>query len=144
MPLIIEKSAGGIVYKRVDDAFLWLVIQNKGGSQHWGFPKGHVGDKVSSEGIHEAAIREVQEEGGIKALIINDKPIAIQYFFKSGINLHKKTVYYFLMEYTEGDTKNHDTEVFEAKFVPEKELLEILTYKNDKDAFIKMRDKITD
>ncbi len=136
-----EISAGGIVYKKNKNQFFWLICQH---SQHkgWVFPKGLIGDKNENEDMIAAALREVEEEGGVKAKIVFSNPIKTQYQYRWQDFLIKKTVYYFIMEYLSGDPKNHDWEVSEAKFVSEKEVLDILTYKSDKQAFKKVLDII--
>jgi len=85
--------------------------------------------------MEKAALREVEEEGGIKAKIINDQPIKAQYSYQWNNVLVKKTVFYFLMEYVSGDPKNHDWEMSEAKFVSADKVKKILTYPSDKQAF---------
>ena len=152
-----EVSAGGIVYKREKTRnvktskknlnVLWLICQH---SQHkgWIFPKGLIGDKNSNESMKEAALREVEEEGGVKAKIIDDRPVRVSYMYQWQNSPHggkdgerilvKKTVYYYLMEYVSGDPKNHDWEVSEAKFLPENEVKNTLTYKADRQAFDKI------
>lgn len=146
-----EVSAGGIVYKKLDDSprkdkLLWLVVQH---SQHkgWVFPKGLVGDTNPNEKKQTAAVREVEEEGGVKATIVYPEPIKVKYVYQWSESPHggkrgekilvKKTVYYFLMNYLSGDPKNHDWEVSEAKFLTEKEVKKILTYETDRKAFEK-------
>ena len=133
----IETSSGGIVYKKKGLDLQWLIIQHST-AKHWGFPKGHVADKVKEEKLEEAALREVFEEGGIKAKIVSDTPITTTYFFKMEGILRKKTVHYFLMEYLSGNTQDHDWEVQEAKFVSKEELLQTLTYESDIEAFKKI------
>lgn len=137
-----EISAGGIVFKNVSRskfhvARLWLICQH---SQHkgWVFPKGLVGDHAKDEAMEQAALREVEEEGGIKAKIITNKPIITNYQYIWKGNLIKKTVYYFLMKYISGDPKNHDWEMQEAKFMTEEEVKKTLTYRSDQEAFEKM------
>jgi 8-oxo-dGTP pyrophosphatase MutT (NUDIX family) len=158
-----EVSAGGIVYKKskiksqkfkikiqnskVKSSKLkveekkakvyWLVVQH---SQHkgWVFPKGLIGDIKVGEKMEEAALREVEEEGGVKARIVYDKPVKVEYTYRFGDYLVKKTVYYFLMEYISGDPKNHDWEVSDAKFLTEEAVKKILTYPSDKKAFEKI------
>ena len=74
-----ERSAGGIVYKIVDGHIYWFVIKtlSKKKTLYHGkkirhtiykFPKGHLD---SGEVLKQAAIREVEEEGRIKAKIID-------------------------------------------------------------------------
>ena len=140
-----EISAGGIVFKqgktqnknnplKKTEEIVWLITQH---SQHkgWGFPKGLIGDKNSSEKMEEAALREVQEEGGIKTKIVSPKPVEVNYKYRFKDFLVDKTVYYFLMEYISGDPKDHDWEVSEAKFVPEEEVKKTLSFKSDQEAF---------
>jgi len=133
MKTIHQTSAGGIVFKNN----LWLICQH---SEHkgWVFPKGFVGDNNKNESMEQAALREVEEEGGIKAKIINDQPIKTQYSYQWNNVLVKKTVFYFLMEYLSGDPKNHDWEMSEAKFVNENEVKKTLSYPSDKKAFEKI------
>lgn len=134
MKLKFETSAGGIVYKKQGKNVVWLVTQH---SEHkgWGFPKGLIGDKEKNEPMDQAALREVEEEGGVEAKIITELPQPAKYMYRFKDALVKKTVYYFLMEYLTGDPKNHDWEVSDAKFLNENEVKKILTYKTDKDAF---------
>lgn len=140
MKIIYQKSAGGIVYKKNKDNnpqnYLWLICQH---SQHkgWVFPKGLVGDKKVNESMIDAALREVEEEGGIKAKIVNNNPIITNYQYQWQKKLIKKTVYYFLMEYLSGDPKNHDWEMSDAKFVSASEVKKTLTYQSDIEAFKK-------
>jgi len=139
MKIINQISAGGIVLKLITNhqslvTRLWLICQH---SQHkgWVFPKGFVGDKDKNESNETAALREVEEEGGVKAKIINPKPIETHYEFKlNGLQV-KKTVFLFLMEYVSGDPKNHDWEMSDAKFVTIDEVKKTLTYPSDKQAF---------
>lgn len=137
MKLKVEVSAGGIVYKNDTGLKLWLVIQHSRGG-HWSFPKGHIGDKIANEQKEAAALREVEEEGGVKAKIISDEPVSTQYMYRRGEYLHKKTVYYFLMEYASGDPADHDHEVSEAKFISAAEVRKVITYETDLEAFEKI------
>lgn len=132
-----EFSAGGIVFKKQRNKTLWLVVQH---SQHkgWVFPKGLIGDKKENEKMEEAALREVEEEGGVKTKIVHNKPIKVNYMYRFDEFLVKKTVYYFLMEYISGNPKDHDWEISDAKFLTKDEVEEILTYQSDKKAFNKI------
>lgn len=137
MKIIYQKSAGGIVYKKDKNKFLWLICQH---SQHkgWVFPKGLIADKKNNESMIEAALREVEEEGGVKAKIVNNNPIITNYQYQWKGELIKKKVYYFLMEYISGDPKNHDWEMSDAKFVSTSKVKKTLTYKSDLEAFEKI------
>lgn len=134
MSMVLQTSAGGIVYKKQAGKVLWLIGQH---SQHkgWVFPKGLVADQHQNERLDDAALREVEEEGGVKAKIIKLLPSPVSYIYRFEGQLTKKTVYYFLMEYVSGDPQNHDWEMSEAKFVTEEEAMQTLTYPSDKQAF---------
>lgn len=134
-----ETSAGGIVFRQLKISNFqfkieWLVTQH---SQHkgWVFPKGLIGDTVTDEPMEVAALREVEEEGGVKAKIMNPKPVTVSYSYKWNDLQIEKTVHYFLMEYISGDPKNHDWEMMDAKFIPENEVTPLLTYPSDREAF---------
>jgi len=137
-----EFSAGGIVFKPIRQAqgkkdYLILVAQH---SQHhgWIFPKGLIGDHPSTgsgqakkETKEQAALREVEEETGIVAKIKTSFEPVVYWFVFKGEKV-KKTVYYFLMEYVSGDTKNHDFEMESVEWLPKDEVLERLSYPSDK------------
>lgn len=133
MKEINQTSAGGIVYRGSQ----WLICQH---SQHkgWVFPKGFVGDINKGESNEAAALREVEEEGGVKAKIVSPEPVISHYEYKLEDILYKKTVLYFLMEYLSGNPKDHDWEMMDAKFVPEDDVVKILTYPSDVQAFTKI------
>lgn len=142
MKVVNQLSAGGIVYKKKrksspENEKLWLICQH---SQHkgWVFPKGLVGDHNLNEAVEQAALREVQEEGGIDAKIVYPQPIITNYQFKWKDQLIKKTVHYFLMEYISGDPKDHDWEMTDAKFVNEDQVRKTLSYESDREAFGKV------
>lgn len=134
-----ETSAGGIVFRRVQSpessvGIVWLVTQH---SQHkgWVFPKGLVGDSVANESMVTAALREVEEEGGVKARILYPNPVKVSYSYVWNDLQVDKTVYYYLMEYVSGDPKDHDWEMMDAKFISQDKVLPLLTYPSDKQAF---------
>lgn len=135
-----EISAGGIVFK-VDLSGIpkWLIVQH---SKHkgWIFPKGLVGDKIDGEEKEETAIREVEEEGGVKARICWKKPFTGSYiYFFQGQKIFK-TVYFYLMEYLSGDINNHDNEVSDAKWLATEETEKLLSYTVDREIFRKAVD----
>ena len=135
-----EFSAGGIVYKKTKDQrqktknqIVWLVAQH---SQHkgWVFPKGLIGDTKVGESSEESAVREVEEETGVKANIIK-KLTPVKYFYTWKGEKRLKTVTYFLMKYISGNIKNHDWEMMDVEWLGKKDVEKRLTYKSDKLAF---------
>lgn len=128
-----EFSAGGIVFKKEKGEVFVLVSQH---SQHhgWVFPKGLIGDHVKGEGKEETALREVEEETGVKAKIL--KPLAPEtYWYVFEGEKIKKTVYYYLMEYLSGDIRNHDFEMENVEWLKKDEVENRLTYPTDKKVF---------
>ena len=145
-----EVSAGGIVYKTTPEGTVWLITQH---SHHkgWVFPKGLIGDKDNAEKMPEAALREVEEEGGVKAKIVDPTPVETEYSYRWKGSPHgmddkeeflvRKKVYYYLMEYISGDPQNHDWEMMDAKFTTVEEAKKILSYPSDLKAFLEILNK---
>ena len=78
-----EKSAGAIIFKIINSVPHYLLLHYPSG--HWEFAKGHIeeGEKPES-----AAIREIEEETGIKDLkIIPGFKEYIKYFFRKSYGL---------------------------------------------------------
>lgn len=125
-----EFSAGGIVYRKEKGKAFILVGQHSG-HHGWVFPKGLIGDYVKNEGKEDTALREVEEETGVKAKIV--KPIEpIEYWYVFEGQKIKKTVYYYIMEYISGDIKNHDWEMENVEWLKKEEIEARLTYPSDK------------
>lgn len=130
-----EFSAGGVVFKVENGKILILVAQH---SYHhgWVFPKGLIGDSIKGEKKEATAVREVEEETGAKAEIIEPiEPVTYWYNFEG--QKIKKTVYYFVMKFVGGDITQHDFEMENVEWVEMDNVLEKLTYKSDKEVFIK-------
>ena len=143
MKTIKEISAGGIVFRK-SRKVEWLITQHSL-NKSWGFPKGLIGDKEKNEPMESAALREVNEEGGVRAKIVHARHVVVKlsYQWKGSphgktsdeIILVHKTVYYYLMEYLSGDPNDHDWEMMDARFVSEEEVKKTLIYPSDKQAF---------
>jgi 8-oxo-dGTP pyrophosphatase MutT (NUDIX family) len=94
-----ETSAGGVVFRKEDDAHLFLLIRDSYGN--WGFPKGHLEDGERAE---DAAIREVREETGLAALSLRGMIETIDWYFRFRGRLIHKVCHFFLMETTQAET----------------------------------------
>jgi 8-oxo-dGTP pyrophosphatase MutT (NUDIX family) len=78
------------------------------------FPKGLV---EKGEGMKETALREVEEECGIKTKIVRKIPGPEKYIYTfEGTKIFKQ-VEYFLMEYVSGNIKDHDFEMEEVEWL---------------------------
>ena len=125
MVLLEERSAGAIVVHRSDSKIEYLILHYPAG--HWDFPKGNV-EKGESE--LDAAIREIGEETGLSDLkFINGFKKMIQYYYRKGDQLVKKTVTFYLAE-----SKTKDVKIsFEHQgyvWLPIDEALAKVTYQN--------------
>jgi len=82
------------------------------------------------ETLEETAVREVGEETGLLARIL--EPLdQIQYWFFWGGVRHFKTVHFYLMEMTGGDTALHDGEYDVVEWFSFPEALRRLSYANE-------------
>ncbi|MBU4561750.1 NUDIX domain-containing protein [bacterium] len=124
-----EFSAGGIVIKREKSKIKVLLI--KDGYGKWTWPKGNIDKGESSE---DAALRETNEETGLKKLRIIEEIDRINYFYRLHGTLIYKTVYLFLMAAKGREKfKIQTSEIQDAKwFIPE-EALETVAYKGSKE-----------
>ncbi len=129
--MVFQFSAGGVVFKKDPDLKI-LVSQH---SQHhgWVFPKGLIGDKEDNkkESKEATAVREVKEETGADAKILSALTPVTFWFAWEGQKV-KKTVYYFIMEYTGGDITIHDHEMENVEWISPEEVEKRLTYSSDK------------
>jgi diadenosine hexaphosphate hydrolase (ATP-forming) len=95
----IEISGGGVVYRRGPDAALdVLLIKDSYGN--WGFPKGHV---EAGESLQETAMRESEEETGLRSLRAVEPLATTDWYFRAGKTLIHKYCDYFLLEADAGD-----------------------------------------
>ncbi len=136
----LEFSAGGVVYKKDSDITLILLAQH---SQHhgWVFPKGFIGDKIEGETKEAAALRETEEETGIKGEII--EPLTpVEYWYQMDGEKHHKTVYYYLMKEIGGDISKHDWEMEQVEWLPIDKVQERLTFPSDKKVWAQARERI--
>lgn len=132
MQMITEWSAGGIVLRRNEAKQIEVLVIQHSTHKGWSFPKGWV---EPGETPQQAAIREVEEESGVRAEIIADLP-PTRYFF---VNREKqrvaKTVTWYLMRYVGEGNQTHAYEVAAVEWLPLESVHARLTYKNDKELF---------
>lgn len=136
-----EFSSGGIVYKK-EAGKTWILLCQHSQHHGWVFPKGLINDHDQNESKEQAAIREVKEETGADAKIL--KPLAsVTYWYVWEGEKIKKTVYYYIMEYTGGDITKHDFEMEAVEWLPIEKVDSRLTYKSDKKAWQEAKQDIS-
>jgi 8-oxo-dGTP pyrophosphatase MutT (NUDIX family) len=124
---VYERSAGGLVLRRVGAHFEGLVI-GRSMPRIWSLPKGHI---EPNETVEDAAVREVEEETGVRAAIVT-KLDAIRYWFYANRAKHNKVVHFFLMRYIGGQPTPQKGEVDEARWVPLDDMPALLTHVNER------------
>ena len=125
-----EFSAGGVVVN--DDHEVVVIVPTRraaDGSKVLALPKGHP-DGVESP--LQAALREVREEAGVQAEVV-DSLGEVRYWYQRNGRRIAKVVEFFLLRYVSGDVGDHDHEVEHARWVPASEALETLTYAGERD-----------
>jgi 8-oxo-dGTP pyrophosphatase MutT (NUDIX family) len=132
----VEKSAGGIVVRRVGGVPHVLVIRDP--YQNWGLPKGHV---ENGEAPGDAALREVAEETGLGDLALGPEIGRIDWYFRAGGNLIHKFCAFYLMTSEVGDAVPEAGEgITECVWIPLDAAEERVTYENARGVVRKARE----
>jgi len=145
-----EFSAGGAVFKNVDGKTLWLVTKAKPSDlfprETWRLPKGWLDDinqgmspgplgsgktKATPEEIQQAAIREVEEEGGVKVVIVTKLKTDTIFYTRNGDKV-MKFITYFLMEWAEDLPQGFGMETEETTWLEFDEAHKKLTHTREK------------
>jgi len=125
-----ETSAGGLVVDRsgaVPRAAL-IARHDRRGRLVWSLPKGHL---ELGETPEDAAVREVEEETGIRGAVL--APLGtIDFWFVAEQRRVHKTVHHFLLEARSGELSDADIEVVEVAWVPLAEVPATLAYADER------------
>jgi 8-oxo-dGTP pyrophosphatase MutT (NUDIX family) len=144
-----ERSAGGIVFKEENNNIYWLTIKTtarKGNKKNkkeiYKFPKGHL---KKGEFLKQAALREVEEEGQIKAIILT-KLGSNDYLIWDHEKRKKiiKKVTFFLMKFREKSQLKYfdEEEIIDREWLPFKEVLKKLEYPSEKRLLKRAKEKL--
>ena len=124
-----EVSAGGVV---VRDGEVLLIVPTRraaNGARVVALPKGHLDGEETEE---QAAAREVREEGGVDAELI-ELLGDVRYHYRRDGRLIAKRVRFFLFEFRSGSVDDHDHEIEDARWVPLEQAVGELTYPGERD-----------
>jgi 8-oxo-dGTP pyrophosphatase MutT (NUDIX family) len=124
-----EFSAGGVVFN-ADRQIVVIVPTRRAadGSRVLALPKGH---PDGNESAAEAALREVREEAGVDAEVVESLG-EVKYWYQRGGRRISKAVEFFLLRYVSGDVADHDHEVEAARWIPAEEAAGKLTYDGER------------
>jgi 8-oxo-dGTP pyrophosphatase MutT (NUDIX family) len=136
-----EVSAGGVVYRRVDDAteICLAARRTRRGDLVWGLPKGAV---EQDESPQEAAVREVREETGLEAEIEDDLGTIRYFYVWEGVRIRKQ-VRFFLMREIGGDIADHDEEMEDVRWFPVSRSVKRAGYRGEREVLERAVGRLT-
>jgi 8-oxo-dGTP pyrophosphatase MutT (NUDIX family) len=123
-----EVSAGGVV---VHEGRVLVIVPTRraaDGSLVLALPKGHPDGEETAE---QAAAREVREETGVQAELVEDLGEVRYWYVRNGRRI-AKSVRFFLFDYLSGDVADHDDEVLEARWLELERARVELTYPGER------------
>ena len=125
-----EFSAGGVVFNADQEVVVIVPTRRAAdGSRVLALPKGH---PDGAESAAEAALREVREEAGVDAEVVESLG-EVKYWYQRGGKRIAKVVEFFLLRYVAGDVADHDHEVEAARWMPAEEAAGTLTYDGERE-----------
>jgi 8-oxo-dGTP pyrophosphatase MutT (NUDIX family) len=128
--MVSEFSAGGVVFNAARDVVVIVPTRRAAdGSRVLALPKGH---PDGAESAAEAALREVREETGVEAEVVESLG-QVRYWYQRGGTRVAKAVEFFLLRYLSGDLADHDHEVEDACWIRAEEAAERLTYDGERE-----------
>jgi 8-oxo-dGTP pyrophosphatase MutT (NUDIX family) len=124
-----EVSAGGVVVRDGQVAVIVPTRRAANGNKVLALPKGHVDPGETPE---QAARREVREEAGVEARLV-ERLGEVRYWYQRDGRRIPKLVTFFLFDYVSGDLEDHDHEVEVARWMPLEQARRELTYKGERE-----------
>jgi 8-oxo-dGTP pyrophosphatase MutT (NUDIX family) len=132
MRSVQETSAGGVVIRGEPGheqlAVIVPVRRASSGGRVLCLPKGHIDP---GEDALQAALREVREEAGVVAELIDELGEVRYWYRRDGRSISKSVVFY-LLRYVSGDVADHDDEVERARWIDLREAAAELSYEGER------------
>jgi 8-oxo-dGTP pyrophosphatase MutT (NUDIX family) len=128
-PALEERSAGGVVLKGEEVLVVVPTRRAANGARVLALPKGHLDGEETDE---QAASREVREEGGVEAELVESLG-DVHYHYRRRGRLISKRVRFFLFEFRSGSPTDHDHEIEEARWLPMTQAVKQLTYPGERE-----------
>lgn len=140
IPTVEETSAGGVVLDEARQRVALIGRLDRRGRLLWSLPKGHIEGEETPE---QTAVREVCEETGLRASVL--QPLGtIDYWFVADDRRIHKTVHHFLLQAHTHELSDEDVEVTEVAWVDIDELEERLAYADERRLVRKARQLLSE
>ncbi len=120
-----------MIYRRGDEGIEVVLAsrRTRRGDLAWGLAKGGIEE---GETIEDAAVREVREETGLAGEIEADLGDTKYFYVWDDVRI-RKTVHFFLMRHTGGDSDDRDDEMEEVRWFPLERALKRAAYRGERD-----------
>jgi 8-oxo-dGTP pyrophosphatase MutT (NUDIX family) len=127
--VIREFSAGGVVVRRFRGRQFLCAVRVKSGTV-LALPKGHIDP---GETAAQAAEREVHEETGVRATLV-ERLGPVRYWYVRDGERVLKVVTFFLFRYRSGSVRDYQaSEVDGAEWIPLEDAPRLLAYKGERE-----------
>jgi 8-oxo-dGTP pyrophosphatase MutT (NUDIX family) len=127
------RAAGGLLHRRAPDGDTEVAVIHRPRYDDWTLPKGKL---HARETVEQAALREVEEETGLRARL---GPVAAEVSYQDRHG-RPKTVTYFHMTPQSGEFRPND-EVDEMRWLGIDDALRTLTHEHDRDLVTALRER---
>jgi len=133
---MLEKSCGAVLF--TENGKRQYVLVKSAIKNHWSLPKGHV---EGNETEKETALREILEETGVEAEILEGFREQIEYTMPNGI---QKQAVFFIAKYTNQELRSNPLEISNIMVGDIDDALTMLFYDEVKNILIKADKWLTD
>jgi 8-oxo-dGTP pyrophosphatase MutT (NUDIX family) len=135
-----QVSAGGVLYRPSSGGGYEVALIRPRGKDVYALPKGLVEE---GEDPARAALREVEEETGMRGEVVDSQGYVKYYYYsKEEDTRYFKLVHFYLMRWRGGSGDDHDWEVEGVEWVPLDRAADLLSYRTEREIVRKAAEKL--